>query len=91
MILQKNVYVGGIHNTFLIIFRSRKQGRYNCEKAAIFHTTFQYVNHYGQHPGDSIPCGTKSFKDHRCHGGLDNLFPGGLLGLIFAGYLPLAS
>ena len=49
MILQKNVYVGGIHNKFLIIFRSRKQGRYNCEKAAIFHTTFQYVSNYGQH------------------------------------------
>ena len=49
MILQKNICVGGIHNTFLIIFRSRKQGRYNYEKVAIFHTKFQYRNHYGQH------------------------------------------
>ena len=47
--LQKNVCVGGIHNTFLIIFRLRKQGKYKYEKLAIFRTTFQYGNHYGQH------------------------------------------
>ena len=64
---------------FRIIFRSRKQGRYNCEKAAIFHTTFQYVNHYGQ---DSVWSSLlTAFKDHCCHRGLDNLFP----------YLPLVS
>ena len=48
--LQKNVCVGGIHNTFLIIFRLRKhEGKYKYEKVAILRTTFQYGNHYGQH------------------------------------------
>ena len=50
VMLQKNVCVGGIHNTFLIIFRLRKhEGKYNYEKVAILRTTFQYGNHYGQH------------------------------------------
>ena len=67
--LQKNVCVGGIHNTFLIIFRFRKhEGKYNYEKVAILRTTFQYGNHYGQHS-----VWYQVLKDHCC--GLVNLFP----------------